>query len=134
MKKNSIILVWHRKWSTEEALIATWKINRGKNYFYFSSDPMYPKLYSFDGSKVIKECQKQENNGTMVYAVPCSWLTVEGEIPDSELMRKQVETEAYEDWLTRHPSEQKRYFQEIKFYQAQEAKKSELHPKKLWEI
>ena len=75
-------VIWQPKFSTQEVLVSTLKVRDNKNYLFFVADRNHPDLYSYDGSKVKKECKITSNGKILCYNIPLSWLSNEGELPE----------------------------------------------------
>ena len=81
MSNLKIIEIQAPKWKDKVVYVATWKVGFGTNYIMFTEVPSMPGIWSFDGSKVIKEIaavplSRKNGNGTFkVYPVPLAWLT-----------------------------------------------------------
>lgn len=75
------VCMWQPKFSTREVLISTAKVREGKNYVFFACDKGHPDLYSYDGTKVKRECKITSNGKIYCYNIPLDWLENEGELP-----------------------------------------------------
>lgn len=91
----SYICIWQPKYCTQEVLVATTKVSKGKNYLYFVADRNWQDLYSFDGDKVKSECKITSNGKILVYNIPLSWLNNEGNLPQTLVDCKQKEYDKF---------------------------------------
>lgn len=88
---NSVICIWQPKYSTKEVLVATHKVKEGKNYIFFVADRNWQDLYSFDGTKVKETCKISSNGKILVYDIPLSYLSNEGELPEKLIAYRENE-------------------------------------------
>ena len=77
----NVTVIWQPKYCTKEVLVSTMKVRDGKNYLFFAEANSYPDLYSYDGTKVKKECNVTSNGKIYCYCIPLSWLNSEGDLP-----------------------------------------------------
>lgn len=73
--------IWSPRYWDKKVLVNKLAVKRGKCYLYFACDRNYPDLYSFDGEKVLNECQLCSNGKIYCYQIPLSWLVNEGDLP-----------------------------------------------------
>lgn len=92
---SNVICIWQPKFSTKEVLVATTKVREGKNYIFFVADRNFPDLYSFDGTKVKQNCKISSNGKILVYDIPLSYLSNEGELPEKLVTYKETEYEKF---------------------------------------
>jgi len=70
------IEIWQPRYHDRVVLISVHKVKEGTNYVRFTKAPsMGNGLWSFDGSRVRRECELDTNGKIICFAVPLHWLT-----------------------------------------------------------
>lgn len=94
------IPIWQPKYKTNEVLVDQAKITSGKNFLFFCADRNHTNLYSFDGGRVMENCECVVNGRyCKVYKIPMNWLTDEGKLPSELEPVRAKEYAKYQDYI-----------------------------------
>lgn len=81
MLDTHVSCIWSPRYWDKKVLVNKLNVKKGKCYLFFACDRNYTNLYSFDGERVLKECQLCSNGKIYCYQIPLEWLVNEGELP-----------------------------------------------------